>query len=673
LCLTGRYLIRLIRLFPRFFRSLSIFEKNLVGVVGVRIGFGFVGVFIGMQLPDFIDAAVVVSVLILVFTISRRILSAVLWRLRNRLIATYIFIGIVPIVLIVSMLGIAMYMLAGQGVAYLITTELERRNDVTRNSALTIASSLAFRSPTETPEDVGRRVLDDFGARFPTLNLIARVDGRDVSIGPNPTGLEFSTSMEAGFRGVIRVDRDLVVAARVTSGPPGNEVHVLAYESVDDRLLSDLLPGLATTTLFSDLVLGAADSRPAGLQIQVEDQRVRAENAPESMGWWDVPVVWTAGIPVHDLDGTPEGQEQTLVVSRPSQIVRQLFSPLSDGGSTLGAVLVAIAVLFLGVELFSLLLGLGLTRSITHSVADLYGATLKVQAGDFSERIPIRTQDQLSELATSFNNMTENIQGLIDESKEKERLKSELEIARDVQRRLFPKDVPQMRSLELAGICNPARVVSGDYYDFLSLDSRWMALAISDISGKGISAALLMASIQAALRAQLTSLYDGARSDDAERAPVSTSLLVTHLNRQLYENTSTEKYATLCCALYDDESGRLVYTNAGHLPPILIHNGASTRLEVSGMVVGIFPESEYEENDVRMESGDLLVAFTDGVTEAENERGQEFGDDRLLDLLLSNADRPLDQVISVVNTAVQAWTHDFEMRDDMTMLLARRV
>jgi sigma-B regulation protein RsbU (phosphoserine phosphatase) len=391
------------------------------------------------------------------------------------------------------------------------------------------------------------------------------------------------------------------------------------------------------------------------------------------MGWWDVPVVWTAGIPVFDLEGAPDGQEQTLVVSRPSQIVRQLFSPLSDGGSTLGAVLVAIAVLFLGVELFSLLLGLGLTRSITHSVSDLYGATLKVQDGDFSERIPILTKDQLSELATSFNSMTENIQGLIDESKEKERLKLELEIARDVQLRLFPKDVPKMRTLELAGIGNPARVVSGDYYDFHALDSRWMALTISDISGKGISAALLMAGIQSALRAQWTSLYDAASHEKDGGPPVSTSLLVMHLNRQLYESTSTEKDATLCCALYDADSGRLVYTNAGHLPPILIHDGVPTRLEISGMVVGMFPESEYDESDVRMESGDLLVAFTDGVTEAENERGQKFGDDRLLDLLVDYSDRPPDKVIEVVGTAVRDWTHDFEMRDDMTMLLARPV
>ncbi len=200
LSLIGLYLVRMIRLLPEFFRNLSTFEKALMGLIVVWIGFGIIGTVIGVQLPDYIDAVAVVAVLILVFTNARRFLGVVLWRLRNRLIATYIFIGIVPIVLIVSMLGIVMYMLAGQGVAYLITTELERRSDVTRNSALTIASGVAFGSATESPEAIGGRVLDDLRARFPTLNALVRVDGRDIPIGPNPVLTEFPASMVPDFR-----------------------------------------------------------------------------------------------------------------------------------------------------------------------------------------------------------------------------------------------------------------------------------------------------------------------------------------------------------------------------------------------------------------------------------------------------------------------------------------
>src|SRR5262249_32026881 len=156
------------------------------------------------------------------------------------------------------------------------------------------------------------------------------------------------------------------------------------------------------------------------------------------------------------------------------------------------------------VEFFAILFSATLTRSITRAVADLYEGTRKVQAGDFSHRIPSRkTKDQLSDLAGSFNNMTERIETLIVEVKEKEKLENELAIARDVQSRLFPKEFPHLKTLEMWGGCQPARTVSGDYYDFVSLGSDRAALAIGDISGKGISAALLMAHIQSALRSQL--------------------------------------------------------------------------------------------------------------------------------------------------------------------------
>src|SRR6185436_2075600 len=147
------------------------------------------------------------------------------------------------------------------------------------------------------------------------------------------------------------------------------------------------------------------------------------------------------------------------------------------------------------------------------------------------------------------------------EVKEKEKLESELEIARQVQAQLFPKEVPKLQTLELMGTCHPARIVSGDYYDFIPLDGRSTALIIGDIAGKGISAALLMASVQSSLHAQLTIGMNGG---------VSTATLVSRLNRQLYESTPPEKYATFYCGLYDEESGFLRYTNAGHLAPILI-------------------------------------------------------------------------------------------------------
>jgi sigma-B regulation protein RsbU (phosphoserine phosphatase) len=317
------------------------------------------------------------------------------------------------------------------------------------------------------------------------------------------------------------------------------------------------------------------------------------------------------------------------------------------------------------VEIGAVIASVKLARTLTGTVHDLYTGTKRVESGDFAHRIPVRSNDQLSELASSFNAMTARVEQLIEEVKEKEKLESELEIARQVQAQLFPKEIPKLATLELAGLCNPARVVSGDYYDFIALESR-AAVVIGDISGKGISAALLMASVQASLHAQL--------SMDS-RQP-STSTLVTRLNRQLYESTPPEKYATFYCAVYDDTNNQLSYTNAGHLAPILIRGGASgevLRLESNGTVVGMFPDYPFEQCDLALQTGDLLAAFTDGITESENAQEEQFGEARLIELLRRDAQRPLEEIIENVMTAVSSWAHDPSMRDDITILLARKL
>jgi sigma-B regulation protein RsbU (phosphoserine phosphatase) len=266
--------------------------------------------------------------------------------------------------------------------------------------------------------------------------------------------------------------------------------------------------------------------------------------------------------------------------------------------------------------------------------------------------------------------MTANVEKLIIESKEKERLESELQIAREVQSQLFPKSAPQVKRLELIGACRPARMVSGDYYDFIQVGPRWTVLAIGDISGKGISAALLMASIQSSLRAQLST--SSVHSIDSD-AGLSTSELTAVLNTQLYESTSPEKFATFFCALYDEDAGRLYYTNAGHLPPLLIRQGRAERLEVNGMVLGAFPNQPYGREYIELQAGDLLAAYTDGITEPENEYGEEFGEERLAELLISNARRPLEEIAATITETASTWGDAAEQQDDMTLLLLRRL
>jgi sigma-B regulation protein RsbU (phosphoserine phosphatase) len=341
-------------------------------------------------------------------------------------------------------------------------------------------------------------------------------------------------------------------------------------------------------------------------------------------------------------------------------------------GQVFWALFLIIVTLFLVVELVSLVIGVSISRTITSAVHELYLGTRRVKEGDFSHRIPVRGNDQLAELGASFNTMTENLERLIVVAKEKERLESELEIAREVQSQLFPKDVPNLKTLLLTGVCNPARVVSGDYYDFMRFDSS-MAFAIGDVAGKGISAALLMASIQSTMRMQLTGGAPGSLADgDCSRA-LSTAAMVSRLNKQLYANTSAEKYATFYFALYDEKTQTLTYTNAGHLQPILLRGGTANLLEVTGTVVGAFPFSAYEEKNIQLVSGDVLVAYTDGMIEPENEYGEMFGEQRLTDLLAKNVDRDSPEMIARVMEAVVQWSGSAaELSDDMTMLVARR-
>jgi sigma-B regulation protein RsbU (phosphoserine phosphatase) len=349
-----------------------------------------------------------------------------------------------------------------------------------------------------------------------------------------------------------------------------------------------------------------------------------------------------------------------------------------------GLLLVASAIAFAIVVLIALFIGMKLTRKITYSVANLYKATQHINRGDFTHRIQVREKDQLAALQVSFNSMTTNLERLIIEQKEKERLQSELEIAHEVQAQLFPQAIAGTSTLELYGVCRPARIVSGDYYDFLAYGPDQVGIAVGDISGKGISAALLMATIHSAVRAyeqeQLLSVgaiagYGTSRSAAIEShvAPASPAQMLWLLNRHLFQSTQPEKYATLFLGFYDDIKHRLTYSNAGHLPPIIIaSNGSVRRLETGGTVVGLFHDRDYQEETVELYPGDIFIAFSDGITEPENEFG-EFGEERLIEIISMYRHLPLEKITEHAVSAIQDWIGSTEQPDDITLVLARRI
>jgi phosphoserine phosphatase RsbU/P len=388
---------------------------------------------------------------------------------------------------------------------------------------------------------------------------------------------------------------------------------------------------------------------------------------PPSANRLDTEVVWFATVPAFDWETPGKTSDLVLaVVTRVSAVLSTVFNRKTDlAQELLEGILVAGLLIFGMVEIICGVIGFTMTRNITGAVHHLYEGTHRVMQGDFSHRIEVQGKDQLAELGISFNLMTENLARLLTVAKEKERLQSEIEIAREVQNQLYPRVAPQTKSLRLAAVCRPARIVSGDYYDYECIDDTRVALAIGDVAGKGISAALLMATLQSSLRTQL----GNQRSD----APLSAARLVSQLNQYLYANTSAEKYTTLCLGLYDETSSSFLYSNGGHLPPLLVRRGAVQRLDVNGTIVGAFPLAEYGESRIVLELDDLLVFFTDGVTEPENAYGEMFGEERFIDLLARNAHLGEAEIFQAVADSVREWTGSEELQDDMTLLLARRI
>jgi sigma-B regulation protein RsbU (phosphoserine phosphatase) len=384
----------------------------------------------------------------------------------------------------------------------------------------------------------------------------------------------------------------------------------------------------------------------------------------------DVALTWGVPIPVAAWESPQESASGLLAVRfRPSTVLDVVARPQAQGANLLYW-LYLIAGAFLTIEVISLYIGVSITRTITSAFEALYEGTERIRRGEFSHRIEVRGRDQMATVSESFNRMAEYLERLLEVAKEKERMQAELEIAREVQRQLYPRNVPRLRTLELVAQCRPARMVSGDYYDYQALGDSSAVLAVGDVAGKGISAALLMATLQAALRTHVRAYLEQAAGGSHA---LSTSRLVTELNRQLFADTAPEKYATFYFGLYEDASGVLTYTNAGHLPPLVVRRGRVITLEVNGMVVGAFPAARYGESRLLLEPGDLLVCYTDGVTETENEYGELFGERRLIEVLLRHAHRPTERVLAAVVEAVEEWTRTPELQDDLTLLVARRV
>jgi serine phosphatase RsbU (regulator of sigma subunit)/catechol 2,3-dioxygenase-like lactoylglutathione lyase family enzyme len=239
------------------------------------------------------------------------------------------------------------------------------------------------------------------------------------------------------------------------------------------------------------------------------------------------------------------------------------------------------------------------------------------------------------------------------------RAAQELEIAKQVQSRLFPQIHPEAQTLEYAGLCLPARHVGGDYFDVLDLGQHQLGLVIADVSGKGIAAALLMANLQANLRSQSALALD------------HPELLLQSVNRLFYENTTDSAYASLFFAVYDDRAQRLRYANCGHLSGLILRNdNTCQRLDSTGTLLGLFPHWECSIRECTLNPGDMLALYTDGITEASDHDGIEFGEERLIERLRQHRDRPCQFALDAITSEVRS-LNPGDQHDDITLILAK--
>jgi phosphoserine phosphatase RsbU/P len=360
----------------------------------------------------------------------------------------------------------------------------------------------------------------------------------------------------------------------------------------------------------------------------------------------------------------------TMQLSIPD-IYRRISTPASGGQSfsqSLLILLLVIGVLFLIIQGLALILGLVLARSITGSVHELFAGTERVRHGDFTRKIAIRAQDQLGELAQSFNSMTASIEDLLREQAEKKRLEEELRIAHEIQMSLLPHGPLRMPGLSVTAVCVPAREVGGDYYDFFPLDENRVGILIADVSGKGTSAALYMAELKG-LMLSLSRIHTSPRD------------LLIVANRVIAEHLDARSFITMTYAVLDVSCRVITYARAGHTPLIYLPATGEDRsvrvLAPDGLVLGLkiddgeMFEHLLIEETMPIAEGDLFVLFTDGITEAMNAGDDCFGETRLGALIEEHSHLPTEELRERVLREIAAFVGSAPQHDDMTMLLIR--
>lgn len=631
-------------------------EAPLPGSVQATSGFATLGLVIALAMFSWR----------LFVQVRRRLL----WRVRRKLILSYIFIGVIPSVLILIFFLFAGSLVFMNVSAYLFKDGYDEIVDAALLSAQAGASEIA-RNPDASAETI-QRVHRIRAPLYPGVSVayISR-DGNVESIGPWKT-LPAPASVPAWLKEDALAQTysvpqkgaptevDLVARAVVKVGRTGGAVvvdipldaHVMHQLYVNTGVrLENVYDSLA----FSGTTTPVSTAAPNGSRSPVFESSLAQLDAFK----------WTTG----------ENRRATVVLT---YHLRELYSHLSSAQSVvmgsvrlsdaLLLVLVIIGVLFLIIEAVALVMGLALARSITSSVHELFMGTERVRQGDFSHRINIESNDQLGELAASFNQMTGSIENLLQTAAEKKRLEEELRIARQIQMSLLPRGPLEFEGIGVTALCVPAREVGGDYYDFFPLAEDRLGVLIADVSGKGTSAALYMAELKG-LVLSLSQIYQSPRQ------------LLLEVNRIISENLDTRSFITMTYAVLDMKASTMTFARAGHTPLLYFHADGSLGTQVltpSGLVVGLrIPGAKdkfaelLEEQRVELRRGDVIVFYTDGITEAMNVDSDLFGEARLGRIVAEHGHLDAADLRERILREIEAFVGAADQHDDMTMILVK--
>lgn len=594
--------------------------------------------------------------------------TRLLWSLRNRLIVAYLFIAVVPILLLLTLVILAGQILYAQLGAYLLYGDIQRRIAMMADISEHIAAAHRM-LPKGVSEDASERLL----AAQSHMVHDKELPDLKIEFASDPSFLhKVAGPARNSFAGLVE-ERDTLYLMSIRAMPEQTGVRVVNLRvPVNPEFLATIAPDLGAIQL--NLTKRFQGGSRQGILYDANNLeyettgRILARNRAlyPAEYWIDPPVRGLSRLDAVyvNADGSIDPRRPVLATfnARPSRLNARIFSSLGELSDSYKILFIIVSVVFLLIEIAALITGIVMTRRITKAVSDLYHATQYVKTGDWTHRVRIERRDQLGVLGESFNDMTGSISGLLEESKKRQRLENEISIASEVQNQLFPQRVPSVSGVELEAICKAARTVSGDYYDFIQLSPTHLAIALADISGKGISAALLMASLQAALRSQLL-------SPGSEK--MCTAELVARLNLHMVRNTADDRFATFFIAVYDSATRTLRYTNAGHLPGFLISNGTSKHLDKGGMVLGVMEDYVYQEDSVIVPPNAMLVQYSDGLVEPENVYGEEFGIKRLQQAATRLQNSAPLVVGQALMAAVEEWAGTPEQADDMTVLVAR--